>query len=172
MAPPGRKPTPKELRLLKNDKAHAHRYADKEEPRPSDGIPIAPDYLSERAKEIFTDFVERISAMYNASETDMDIMVLYANNKEQLESYELTLRTEGSTFEGYVIDREGEAHLKSVRARPEIAMLKECKSVQMKILAEFGLSPSSRCRINLKPKKKEKKNPFDAIPGGKKKAKG
>jgi len=167
MGPRGKKPLPKDLRLLKNDKAHAHRYADKEEPTPSDGRPISPEYLSERAAEIFTDFVERISVMYDPSETDMDVMVLYANNKEQLESYELTLRAEGSTVEAYVIDKDGDAHLKSVRARPEVAMLKECKSVQMKILAEFGLTPSSRCRINLKPKKKEKKNPFGVIPGKK-----
>lgn len=153
---PGAKPLPKQLRLLKNDKAHAHRYVGKEEPDPSNTSPLAPEYLSERATEIFNDFVCRVEEMYPVSETDMDILVLYANNKEQLESYELFLRTEGSTVT--TDTRYGT----SVKARPEIPMLKECKSLQLNILREFGLSPSSRSRIDLSKgkKKKDKTNKF------------
>ena len=145
------------LRLLKNDKAHAHRYADREEPNPSDTSPLAPHYLSERAADIFNDFVLRVEEMYPVSETDTDIVVLYANNKEQLESYELFLRTNGSTVETET--RYGV----SVKARPEIAMLKDCKATQLKILMEFGLSPSSRSRVDLSKGKKKtgkKSNPF------------
>lgn len=155
---------PKPIRLLKNDKAHAHRYADLVEPEPVDARPQAPDYLSERAAEIFEDFVQRIEEMYPASETDLDIIVLYANNKEQLEYYENMLRIEGSTVKLYSKpNNEGEVFLISVRARPEIAMLRECKLLQFKILREFGLSPSSRSSVNLKPPAAKEQNPFGAM---------
>lgn len=166
----GRKPDPTALRLLKNDKAHTHRHKNKVEPLPSEERPMAPDYLSARAKEIFEDFVNRVEEMYPVSETDMDIIVLYANNKEQLEHYEFMLRTEGSTFDVWVLNKKGESFVSGVRARPEVSMLKECKAMQLNILREFGLSPSSRTRVNIKPKKKEKLNPF-AVPGSKKKTK-
>ena len=149
----GRPPDPKAIRLLKNDKAHAYRYAGKEEPEPSETRPQAPEYLSVRATEIFEDFVMRIEEMYPASNTDLDIIVLYANNKEQLESYELTLRELGSVYET----------VGGIRARPEVSMLKECKALQLHILREFGLSPSARSRINIKTKAPKAENPFAAV---------
>lgn len=161
---------PKAIRLLKNDKAHAHRYADREEPEPSNNRPQAPSYLSVRAAEIFEDFVKRIEEMYPASETDMDIMVLYANNKEQLECYELLLRENGSTFEIYSPTTEfRDGELIAVRKRPEVSMLRECKALQLRIITEFGLSPSSRTRVDLKKRKSEGGNSFAGV--GKKKSK-
>ena len=160
----GAKPIPKAIRLLKNDKAHAHRYANKQEPEPSSDRPQAPVYLSIRAKEIFEDFVQRIEEMYPASETDMDIMVLYANNKEQLEYYELFLREKGSTFERMSPpNRNGDQFVMGVSARPEVSMLKECKALQLRILTEFGLSPSSRGKVNIKPATTKAENPFAAL---------
>ncbi len=162
-------PDPRHIRLLKNDKAHAHRYANREEPIESPGRPHAPEYLSDRAREIFNDFVQRIDEMYPASETDLDIIVLYANNKEQLESYEMFLRKNGSTFEVLSPpDKKGVMHAMSVRARPEVTMLKECKALQLRILTEFGLSPSSRSRVNLKKPADKAENKFGAMPGASK----
>lgn len=154
----------KSLRLLKNDKAHAHRDNNKSSLVPSSNKPVPPDYLSVRAKEIFIDFVDRVEELNLASETDLDVIILYANNKEELESYELTLRTEGVTYEInglYGI---------TLKARPEVAMLKQCKDLQLKILKEFGLSPSSRKNIKVKPKEVKKENPFAAIGGKQKQA--
>jgi P27 family predicted phage terminase small subunit len=150
-------PDKKSLRLLRNDKAHAHRYKNNSDVEPSSERPVAPEYLSERAKEIFNDFVERIEDIAPASKTDLDIIVLYANNKEQLESYELYLRENGSTYEYHTV------HSTSVKPRPEITMLKDCKTLQYQILKEFGLSPSSRSKVKVKPKEVKKENPFAAV---------
>jgi len=160
----GKRPIPKELRLLKNDKAHAHRYANKEEPEPSSELPEAPETLSEAAREIFDDFVERVSKMYPPSETDINMIVRYARLGERVKHYDYILRTEGDVYEGHVVDKNGEVHVSCVKVRPEVKMLKDCEDSQHKIELEFGLSPSSRCRINLKPQKKiEKENPFSSI---------
>ena len=145
------------IRLLKNDKAHAHRYKDVESVTGSFERPIAPDYLSDRAKEIFNEFVERVEQMYQVSDTDLDTFVLYANNQEQLEMLENVLRVEGVTYElptQYGI---------TLKARPEVAMHKQCKDLQLRILKEFGLTPGSRSRVKIPKKVEKKENPFAAI---------
>lgn len=147
-----------ELRLLTNDKAHAHRHKGNEELEPSSDLPVAPRTLSERGTEIFNEFVDLISQMYAPSKTDTDMIVTYANNQEQLESYEYTLRTEGSTY-----DFETQ-YSSSVKARPEVAMLHQCKTLKINMLAQFGLSPSSRSKVKIdKTPGKKKANPFSEM---------
>jgi P27 family predicted phage terminase small subunit len=147
----------KPLRLLKNDKAHAHRYKDAIDAKPSDKLPLPPDNLSERAKEIFIEFVSRVAEMYQPSDTDVDAIVLYANNKEQLESYEIFLRENGSTFEQFT--QFGSV----IKPRPEVSMLKDCKALQVTLMKEFGMSPSSRSKVKLKKPETKKVNPFSQV---------
>lgn len=145
------------LRLLKNDKAHAHRYKDIVEPKASSQRPVPPYYLSDRARQIFLEFVDRIAEMYQPSQTDIDAIILYANNKEQLESYELFLRENGSTYE-YMTQYGSQ-----IKARPEVAMLEKCKSLQVSLMKEFGMSPCSRSRVKLKKPTEKRVNPFSAV---------
>ena len=143
----GRRPTPPALRLLKNDKAHAHRYANRTEPIPSDSQAVAPDTLSERARELFEDFVRRVEEMYPCSETDMYSIVLYANNHEQLEYLENYLRENGLTYEETRYIKTGKdsgIETITVKKRPEVEIHKQCKDFELKILTEYGLTPSSQ----------------------------
>lgn len=151
----GRKPFPPELRLLKNDKAHAHRYANRDEPVPSASCAIAPEGLSVDAKYYFDEFVKRVEEMYPCSETDSYSITLYANNHEQLVFLENYLRVEGLTYEEvkYVkLGKDKGVETCSVKKRPEVEIHKQCKDFEMKILTEFGLTPSSRARVPQKPK--------------------
>lgn len=143
----GRRPDPPALRLLKNDTAHRHRYKDRDEPVPSASQAVAPDTLSPRAKELFEDFVQRVEEMYPCSETDSYSIVLYANNHEQLEYLENHLRVNGVTFT--YADKFGN---EVVKKRPEAEIHKQCKDFELRILTEYGLTPSSRARVPQKPK--------------------
>ena len=150
----GRNPDPPALRLLKNDKAHQHRYADRDEPIPSETGAVAPNSLSESAKKYFNEFVARVEEMYPCSETDSYVITLYANNHEQLLYLEDLLRNEGLTYT--TSNRLGELMIKS---RPEVQIHKQCKDFELRILCEFGLTPSARARVPYKPQSK-KKNAF------------
>jgi len=155
----GRPGTLPDLRHLTNDKRHAHRHAGVETPKPSSNRPEPPRTLSERAREIFVQFVKRIEEVGIASVTDIDIIILYSNNEEQLESYEYILRSEGSTYETFT--RGGD---KIIKPRPELGMYESCKNLKFKILTEFGLTPAARKRVSMKIKKpEEKKNPFSSL---------
>lgn len=152
----GRHGTLPDLRHLTNDKAHSHRHKNTESLKPKSNIPQPPKTLSDRAKEIFVEFVARIQEVGIASDTDIDIIILYANNQEQLEHYEYILRTEGSTYTSYT--RGGD---EIIKPRPELGMYDSCKNLKFKILTEFGLTPAARKRVSMKIKKpEEKKNPF------------
>lgn len=150
-----RNPDPPNIRLLKNDKGHADRYH-KEPVTASTERPTAPSSLSPRAKEIFEELVDRIEELCPVSETDTYLLTLYANNQEMLEHLEYLLRTEGVTYEKTTAMGDT-----IISPRPEVAMLDKCKTLALKILPEFGLSPSGRVRMGLKkagPAPKE--NPF------------
>lgn len=156
MAGPGRKPFPEHIRLLKNDVAHRHRYVDVNNPVPSESKAVAPETLSPRAKEIFNEIVAEIEEMYPCSETDARSLVLYANNHEQLEYLENYLRT--NTVSYYCENRFGHGTYKK---RPEVDIHKQCKDFELRILVEFGLTPSSRCKVKNVPKDAgKKKNSF------------
>ena len=155
MSGAGRPSERPELRLLKNDKAHDHRYKGQEFVQASINAPLPPEYLSERAKEIFLEFTSRVAEVGIASDTDLDLMVMYANNQEELEYYERVLRTEGSTYE--CTARNGECNIKP---RPEKRMYDNCNTLKFKILTEFGLSPISRKKVPVKKKTTEVANPF------------
>lgn len=151
-----RHPDPPNIRLLKNDKGHADRYH-KDPVEPSSERPEPPSSLSPRAKEIFEEIVAFIEELCPVSETDTYLLTLYANNQEMLEHLEYLLRTEGVTYEK--TSALGDI---SICSRPEVAMLEKCKAFALKILPEFGLSPSGRVRMGLKkadPTTK-KENPF------------
>jgi P27 family predicted phage terminase small subunit len=151
----GRRPTPAPLRLLKNDKAHAHRYVGRDEPVPSDSRAVAPESLSPRAKELFEDFVQRVEEMYPCSQTDLYSIVLYANNHEQLEYLENYLRENGLTYEEVKFVKTGKdtgVETFAIKTRPEAMIHKQCKDFELKILTEYGLTPSSRARVPQKPK--------------------
>lgn len=150
-----RHPDPPNIRLLKNDKGHADRYH-KDPVEPSSERPVAPSSLSPRAREIFEELVDRIEELCPVSETDTYLLTLYANNQEMLEHLEYLLRTEGVTYTKTTA--LGDV---SISPRPEVAMLDKCKSLALKILPEFGLSPSGRVRMGLKKAAPvQKENPF------------
>lgn len=149
--------TSPELRLLKNDKAHAHRNKDEAtEVASSDKLPVAPKTLSERGKEIFYEIANTIEEMYPSSVLDTCALTLYAQNQDQLEYLERILRIQGVTYELYD-KKTGNVIFKP---RPEVAMFEKCKTYAKNMLAEFGLTPNSRKKMNIKKKETVKENPF------------
>ncbi|OGU82647.1 MAG: hypothetical protein A2W11_06145 [Ignavibacteria bacterium RBG_16_35_7] len=146
---------PAELRLLKNDKAHAHLDKNIETPKPSTSKAKPSPTLSERGIEIFYEMVNMIEESYPCSETDGQALTLYANNREQREYMEVFLRLHGVSY--CVVDSLGNEIYKK---RPEVDIHKQCKDFELAILRQFGLTPSSRSHIVIPKKPEKKKNSF------------
>lgn len=145
----GKKPRPAYLRVA--DKAHRHRH--KDEPMGSDDKPIAPEHLSDRGKAIFAELTERLDEIGVASITDTYAIELYATNQEELEYLDAFLRLNGHTYET----------VNDIKPRPECKRHKDCKDLKLKLLIEFGLTPSARARVKTTKKENSVGNTWGAF---------
>jgi len=93
--------------------------------------------------------------MYPCSRTDTYALTLYANNHEQLEFLENYLRVAGVSYT--TEDKFGNIQYKK---HPEVEIHAACKTFELRILSEFGLTPSARAKVNLPKTPEKKKNAF------------
>ena len=138
MSTPGRKPKPTALKILEGNPGC--RKLNENEPKPLPIIPDCPEWLSGKAKKIWEKLAPMLENMGVLTEADeialAAICSLYARYKD-LEK---------------VIDKKGYTEKNSrsgVKPVPEFAMSRDCLKLLKSFLSEFGLTPSSRSRINL-----------------------
>ena len=148
MAIGGRKPIPAHIRLLKNDTAHRHLY--KDELPVKVGEMIAPDHLSEHGVEIFNKMVAQLEDLGINSTAHVPMLAIYATNMELVKYCQKFLSENGLTYES---DTKTGCVIKP---RPEVHMLQDAENRCLKILEQFGLSPSASVRVKIKPPAKAK----------------
>lgn len=157
----GRKPTPTNLKVLRGNPGK--RKLNKQEPQPPAGVPECPDWLSEKARLAWDEVAPVLHKM--GVLTVIDRLALsalcesyadYRDSREAVEDpdigrvYETQTQTGGTMF----------------RARPEVLMLKDADRRLRSWLAEFGMTPSSRSRIQTGDAGEE--DPFKAFLNAKK----
>lgn len=150
----GRKATPSHLSVLRGNPGK--RKINKAEPTFSEDLPSAPEWLSERAKEIFTLFVTRLNEMGYASASHTEALALAAMRQGEIEEYTKILAGKGSSYQTKTVTGQ-----KIVKARPEVAMRSEAARHLQSLLAEFGLSPSAATKVVVP--RRQSKNPFKAL---------
>lgn len=135
---------PPDLRLLKNDKAHAHRHVDKDKGNDCyldlDKV-LPPEEMGSRAKEVFSDTLYKLTEQYQLNIFDIDVLVIYSNNQEQLEAMETLLRCEGVVYDT--------PH--GIKERPEVKIHKDCKTIALKMLQDFKKLPKKQKAVNSNP---------------------
>ncbi len=133
----GPKPTPRNLRLVRGTD-RPDRMNDNEPILPV-SIPDAPDYLEPDEIKIFVDTAEKLARMRVMTEYDVDALAIYAVN--------------------FVRWKEATSHLRDmgmmVRSpnnfpmqNPYLSVANGAQRECLRILVEFGLTPSSRTRVN------------------------
>lgn len=132
---------PEHLRLLKNDKAHQHRYRNSDIDVAETDETEAPEEMSDRAKEIFVATVNMLQQNYQLSDVDIKVLVIYSNNQEQLEALEMFLRQEGLCCET----------LHGAKERPEVKIHKDCKMLAVKMLESFKKLPKKKASVAANP---------------------
>ncbi len=122
-------------------------------------LPVAPEWLSTRAAEIFAGLVSVIEEMGIASASDTAALALLASRVEEVEICTGIIEDLGRTYTT-VNESGSEMH----RGRPEVAMRSEAMRHAQSLLAEFGLTPAARSKVSAN--KKPESNPFKALLGG------
>lgn len=136
----GRKPTPSHLKVVRGT-----NRADREnrnEPTPDRARPSAPEHMSDRGREAWGYVVGILDRMGILTEADALAVELLCEARADWLSARDEIREGGG--ETYVT--EGGL----IKAHPAVAMRNDAARRMQSLLAEFGMSPSSRSKVQAK----------------------
>lgn len=146
----GRKPKPDHLKLITGTAQPCRMNPGA--PSASKVAPIAPDWLSERAAEIFDGLVAILNEMGLASGSDTAMLAMLASRIEEVEICTAVIEDGGRVYVSKAettTGQDGALVVKQmVRARPEVSMRNEAMRHVQTLLSEFGLSPAARSRVS------------------------
>ncbi len=132
----GRKPIPRNLRLVTGN-TRPDRMND-DEPQPEVCVPAAPDYLVGDELWCFMDTAKMLSKMHVMTDADVDALSVYAVNFARWK--EATAKIRESSM---VVKSQKGTPMQNPYLKIANVAQREC----LRILAEFGLTPSSRTRV-------------------------
>jgi len=148
--PGGRKKIPDHLKVLSGTAQPCRMNPDA--PSANPGVAGCPDWLSERASELFAQISATLLGMGIASPDDQVALAILASRLEEVE-----LMTAAIEDGGRVYTQDSGMR----RAAPEVAMRNEAMRHAQSLLAEFGLTPAARSKVSAG--KPADVNPFKAL---------
>lgn len=162
MAKEGRPRKPTKLKLLQGT-ARPDR-ANKKEPLLQAEIPRAANGLSDKDKKAWRHIGKIIRPMNISTRADVLALELLATAYVDFWEARRVINEKGSTYIAKAekgINQSGKPVLSvSMRQRPEVEIMSDAWRRLEKMLSHFGISPSSRSRVSVIGKLKEK-DPFD-----------
>jgi P27 family predicted phage terminase small subunit len=140
MATRGRKPKPKAIKELEGNPG---KRPLPNEPTFGACFPAEPPkWLSKEAKRLWGELVPLLQSVPGLLQSaDVSAVELLCESYAQWKEASKVLQENGQTFttpNGYI------------QQRPEVAIAQKCAKLVKELCSEFGLTPSSRSRINLK----------------------
>ena len=131
------KPKAQELKILAATRADRLNTS---APAPDHGLPEPPSHLDTDGKLAWECLVKQLSAMRVLTPADGHALAIYCS------AYSRRLRAEESLREsGEVVLSDTGA----MKANPSAAIVAKCESTMLRVLTEFGLTPSSRSRVSV-----------------------
>jgi P27 family predicted phage terminase small subunit len=164
----GRKPTPTPLKILRNNPGR--RPLNAREPKPRAGVPTAPDWMSAEAKAEWKRIVPELRALRLLTLVDRAGLVAYCQAYAELQICTRKLNEEGRTIQEPILGDdvvEGKK-LKTVvgakvKKHPLVSAQRDAFARVRAFIAEFGLSPASRSRVNTIGGGDEDKDPLQEL---------
>ena len=137
--PRGRKPTPRNLRLVKGtDRPDRHNQ---NEPVVPVSVPEPPDNLTDDEAEKFREMAAKLANMRVMTEQDVDALAFYCVNFCRWVEATDIVKAGGMM----VKSRQGHP-----MQNPYLSIANRAQSECQKLLSEFGMTPSSRTRVHAK----------------------
>ncbi len=136
----GRKPKPSALKNART--SHRHPHANEPQPRP--GAPDPPAWLSPAARQEWDRVAPELARMGLLTRVDMAALAAYAQCYAHYVEAETFIQQHGLTL----AIRDDKGVLKAVQAVPEVQISLKMLDKIRAFAGEFGLSPSSRGRID------------------------
>ena len=135
--------TPTHLRLVKGNPSK--RAINKNEPKPPSGVPPIPKHFDKRGKYWFKRMGEELDAVGVMSTLDAKALELLVEAYTEYRHHCEVLDKEGYTYQ--TSSATGE---KIVKAHPAAAMKADAWKRIRAMLSEFGMTPASRSKVEIK----------------------
>lgn len=148
----GRKPKPTHLHLVNGNPGK--RARNKKEPKPQRGIPTPPEHLSKEALAVWGQFAARLDSMGVITHADGPALEELTETYAEVVYHRHLLDT--TSYTQIVVDQQG--NKRRVNSPVFIQYSDAAKRLRM-LMVEFGLTPSSRARVNANPDEREDKDP-------------
>jgi len=132
----GPAPLPTHLKIVRGT-ARPDRI-NKKEPKAKTGTPRCPEWLSDEAKVVWKRTVAQLKQMGTLSVADVDLIAAYCNAVVTYQKATDLVDKSGVLIKGR---RDG------VVTNPAVRIQRDAATLIRQLGAEFGLSPSSRTRI-------------------------
>jgi P27 family predicted phage terminase small subunit len=132
--PKGRKPIPTAIKILRQTRADRVNYL---EPERIKGRPDTPEDLDGAALDEWNRLIPLIEAMGILSKGDGEALAAYCRAFAEAREAEAILKREGLIVTGST---------GSLKAHPASTIAREARAQCVRVLCEFGLTPSSRSR--------------------------
>ncbi len=136
----GRKPKPSALRLIEGNPGH--RRINPNEPKPVRGAPTCPAHLSPTAKAEWKRLIRQLVMLGMMSQLDRAVLAAYC------QAYGRWVEAERKLAETPALIKLPSGY---VQQNPWLAVSNKQVELMAKFMAEIGLTPVSRSRVNAKP---------------------
>ena len=115
---------------------------------------IAPDYLTDKEKEVWNWLATIFRGTYNCmvSDADRDLMVLYCRAKVATDEADAELKKDNRAYvlvDSGMTDKDGQPKMQ-VKANPNIKKRHDNALLCLKYIDQLGLSPLARARAGVK----------------------
>lgn len=148
----GRKPKPTHLHLINGNPGK--RTRNRTEPQPPRGIPNPPEHISDRAKLAWGAMAVKLDEMGVLTYADAWALEQLAENYAEILEWRKIIENTGRMT--IITTTKGDE--RDV-VNPACIALSDTEKRFRAMMAEFGLTPSSRSRVNAKPPEKAKADP-------------
>lgn len=138
----GRKPKPTRLKLMQGT-ARKHRM-NKREPQPEGGTPPCPKGVGAEVRAVWDDLAPVLERLGVLTVADGLALELLSATVAEWRAADKAIRQHGPTYE--TTNAQGNT---MHRPRPEVAMRSDSARRLASLMAEFGLTPSSRTRVGV-----------------------
>jgi P27 family predicted phage terminase small subunit len=142
----GRKPIPSKIHLLQGGKKKTHRKPNDREPKPPTIIPKCPRHLDREARAEWRRMIKELEPLGILTKLDKAVFAVYCQAYSTWAQATRKIQEMGMvriTKSGYT------------EQNPFFPIANKAKEQMMKALIELGMTPSSRSRIKVMPKKEE-----------------
>ena len=141
----GPPPQPTHLRVLRGNPGK--RRINRREPKPPPGVPSCPRWLNAEAKRAWRETAAVLREMRILSRADRDALVSYCLTYAQMKSAQEFLDQHGLVYP--LRDEAGK--IKYMAPFPQVAIVRSCLQAMRAYQQEFGMTPSSRTRVETIP---------------------